>query len=100
MSAWPSLRARVHNTCKKSVGSLLEGLTPRERQDIYLIVLIAHSNPLKHPAYREDMLFGLAYHVLTYDFGGDGMQQVRNIEAEGGMFTEKGLSRICNEGLL
>jgi hypothetical protein len=74
-----------------AVGSLLEGLTPSERQEIYLIVFIPHSNPSVHQAYNEAWLPGLVDHVLTYESGVDRMQYIRNMEREGGRFVEKGL---------
>jgi hypothetical protein len=73
-----------------AVGSLLEGLTPEERQEIYLIVFIPHSNPEAHPAYNEEWLAGLADEVLTYGYGFDRMQYIRIMETRN-KFVEKGL---------
>ena len=74
-----------------TVGSLLAGLTADERQEIYLIVFIPHSKPETHSAYTEKWLPGLVDEVLTYDFGMDRMQYIRNMEQEGGRLIEKGL---------
>lgn len=87
----PSYRRDNSRHLPSAVGSLLEGLTPEERQEIYLIVFITHSNPNHHPAYNEAWLAGLADEVLTYRFGDDQMQMIRNMEAKGGAFIEKGL---------
>jgi hypothetical protein len=57
------------------MGSLLEGLTSQERSEIYNLVFIAHSNPTSHPAFGENWLFGLADHILTYEFADDSMQR-------------------------
>ncbi|KAI4611751.1 hypothetical protein J4E83_008002 [Alternaria metachromatica] len=85
-----------------AVGSLLEGLTPEERQEIYLIVFIPHSNPGAHPAYNEEWLSGLADEVLTYGYGYDRMQYIRIMEArnnyiEKGLFDYQYLLNKCTE---
>lgn len=36
---------------RSSIGSLLQGLTEEERQDIHLITFIAHTDPTMHPEY-------------------------------------------------
>lgn len=74
-----------------AVGSLLEGLTPEERSEIYLVVFVPHPEPTVHSAYNEKWLPDLADEVLTYGFGPDVMQHIRNMEAEGGLYREKGL---------
>ncbi|RMZ69566.1 integral membrane [Pyrenophora seminiperda CCB06] len=73
-----------------AVGSLLEGLTPEERQEIYFIVFIPHSKPEAHPAYHEEWLAGLTDQVLTYGYGFDRMQYIRDLERTNN-FEEKGL---------
>ncbi|KAF2134961.1 hypothetical protein P153DRAFT_278675 [Dothidotthia symphoricarpi CBS 119687] len=87
----PSYRRDNSRHLPSAMGSLLEGLTPEERREIYLMVFITHSNPNHHPAYNEEWLAGLADEVLTYKFGDDQMQGIRNMEAKGGAFIEKGL---------
>jgi hypothetical protein len=87
----PSFKREGVQYLPDAVGSLLEGLTPSERQEIYLIVFIPHSNPSVHQAYNEAWLPGLVDHVLTYESGVDRMQYIRNMEREGGRFVEKGL---------
>lgn len=52
---------------RKSVGSLLAGLTEAERKAIYVQVLIAHTAPQEHPAYLEPWLANAADRILTYD---------------------------------
>jgi hypothetical protein len=87
----PSFKREGVHYLRDTIGSLLEGLTPEERQEIYLIVFIPHSNPNVHPEYNEDWLPGLVDYVLTYEFGDDQMQHIRNMEREGGLYIEKAL---------
>lgn len=87
----PSFKREGTGYLADTVGSLLEGLTTGERQEIYIIVFIPHSDPSVHQAYNEAWLPGLVDQVLTYDMGGDRMQYIRDMEQEGGRFLEKGL---------
>lgn len=87
----PSFKREGASYLRDTVGSLLEGLTPEERQEIYLIVFIPHSNPNVHPEYNEAWLPGLVDLVLTYEFGDDQMQHIRNMEKKGGLYIEKAL---------
>ena len=52
---------------RATIGSLLEGLTASEREEIYLAVLIAHTDPALHPIYNEPWLTAVADKVLLYD---------------------------------
>ncbi|KAJ4374733.1 hypothetical protein N0V83_001809 [Neocucurbitaria cava] len=87
----PSFKREDAQYLPDALGSLLEGLTPEERQEIYLMVFIAHSKPATHPSYNEEWLSGLADKVLTYDFGADRLQYIVDMENKGGKFDEKGL---------
>ncbi|KAF1849161.1 integral membrane protein-like protein [Cucurbitaria berberidis CBS 394.84] len=87
----PSFRREDAQYLPDAVGSLLEGLTPEERQEIYLIVFLAHSKPAAHPAYSEKWLSGLADKVMTYEFGADRLQYIVELEAKEGKFDEKAL---------
>jgi hypothetical protein len=50
-----------------SVGSLLAGLTPVERNAIHFAPFVGHTNASKHPSYTEPWLGNLADRVLTYN---------------------------------
>lgn len=52
---------------KLLVGSLLQGLTKAEREDIHLLPFIANIDPETHLAYKEPWLSSLADEVLTYN---------------------------------
>lgn len=87
----PSVARQRTQYLRHTLGSLLADLTLQERQEIYILVFLPHSRPNIHPAYGEDWLSVLADRVLTYEVGDDEMQHIRGMEAEGGMFIEKGL---------
>jgi hypothetical protein len=74
-----------------SVGSLLQGLTNAERQNIHLITFIAHTDPAVHPAYSERWLHNVADQILTYDVPPEQLRHLRVLEHEKGPFREKGL---------
>ncbi|KAF1829589.1 hypothetical protein BDW02DRAFT_583573 [Decorospora gaudefroyi] len=86
----PSFKREGAQYLPDAVGSLLEGLTPEERQEIYFIVFLPHSNPELHPAYHQAWLAGLTDQVVTYGFGMDRMQYIRDMEVRD-KFDEKGL---------
>lgn len=85
----PSIQREGESYLPAAVGSLLEGLTTEERQEIYIIVFIAHSKAEVHESYAARWLWELADDVLTYDFGFDRMQHIRNMEQLGGRAVEK-----------
>lgn len=74
-----------------SVGSLLDGLTTEERQEIYLVLFLAHTDPTTHPAYFELWLTNVADKVLTYSLLEDQLKHIQNLERERGLFREKAL---------
>ncbi|KAJ5811974.1 hypothetical protein N7474_008275 [Penicillium riverlandense] len=55
---------------RSAVGTVLEGLSETERADIYLITLIAHTDPPQHPAYNETWLHKVVDRVLLYNSTG------------------------------
>ena len=52
---------------RSAFGSLIEGLTEYERKHLFTVVLIAHTDPQRHPIYHEPWLENLSDKVLTYD---------------------------------
>ncbi|KAH9861343.1 hypothetical protein J1614_011089 [Plenodomus biglobosus] len=79
----PSYNRPQAENLQEAVGSLLHGLTPEERQEIYLMVFLPHSKPEHHPAYGEKWLSELTDEVLTYRYGFDRMQYIRDMESKG-----------------
>lgn len=86
----PTVKRDGEQYLQYTVGSLLAGLSPEERKEIYLIAFIAHSKPITHPAYSEAWLSALADEVITYPFGLDRMQYIVDMEKKSN-FEEKGL---------
>jgi len=87
----PSISRNGAQYLPTTVGSLLEGLTPEERSQIWLAVFIPHANPTVHTAYNEQWLPDLADEVLTYDVDAIQLERIKSMEWEGGMYREKGL---------
>ncbi|KXT01838.1 hypothetical protein AC579_9407 [Pseudocercospora musae] len=50
-----------------TVGSILAGLSPEERGELYILPFIAHLDPQIHPAYQTSWLHGATDDVLVYD---------------------------------
>ncbi|MCJ1276549.1 hypothetical protein MMC21_004355 [Puttea exsequens] len=67
---------------RATIGSLLEGLSPAEREEIYLMVLIAHTSPEEHPIYGEKWLTDVVDKVLLYDVGQKRKDELRGWESE------------------
>ena len=65
-----------------TIGSLLEGLTPDERGEIYLAVLIAHTDPTTHPITNESWLTALTDKVLHYDVSPEQKHELETWERE------------------
>ncbi|GAB7326597.1 hypothetical protein MBLNU13_g10572t2 [Cladosporium sp. NU13] len=63
----PSVGREGTRYLRTTIGSLLEGLSIEERQNIHLVVLIAHSDPFANPEYHEPWLGNLVDHVLLYE---------------------------------
>lgn len=51
---------------RAAMGSLLEGLSARERERLYVVLFIAHTDPTVHPAFGEAWLDTVADEVLLY----------------------------------
>jgi hypothetical protein len=51
---------------RRTIGSLLEGLTDEERRSLYFTILIGHTEPSKHPISAEKWIEHLPNKVLHY----------------------------------
>ena len=67
---------------RSTVGSLLEGLTEKQRSDLYLTIFIAHTNPQDHPIFREEWLEVAADNVLLYNVSEEQTKQLKIWEEE------------------
>ncbi|MCJ1462813.1 hypothetical protein MMC07_001416 [Pseudocyphellaria aurata] len=75
---------------RTTVGSLLEGLNEKEREEIYLVPFIAHTDPTVHPAYSETWIRNLPNEVLLYNLSQQKMAHIARLEQEA-LVREKGL---------
>lgn len=76
---------------RATIGSLLEGLSAQERDDIYLVLFIAHTDPTAHPAYSETWPEKLANEVLVYHMTPDQITHIARLEQDKGSIREKAL---------
>ena len=76
---------------RTTVGSVLEGLTEEERESVFLVVFIAHTDPAVHPAFSESWMHNVPDQVLTYDLSPDQLDHIRKLEGDRGLFREKAL---------
>ncbi|CAF9928628.1 MAG: hypothetical protein ALECFALPRED_004103 [Alectoria fallacina] len=65
---------------RRTIGSLIDGLEPSEREQIFLAVLIAHTDPQMHPIYGEPWLTKVADKTLLYDVNQGRLQSLRDWE--------------------
>lgn len=50
-----------------SLGSVLAGLTQKERDELYVMPFITHTDPTRHPAYNEPWLEHITDRILLYN---------------------------------
>ena len=65
---------------RRTIGSLIDGLEPSDREQIILIVLIAHADPDKHPVYGEPWLSNVVDETMLYDVSRGRLQNLRDWE--------------------
>jgi GR25 family glycosyltransferase involved in LPS biosynthesis len=66
----PSVNRTSSSFLTYTIGSLIDNLTPQERDSIHIVVLLADSNPRQHFAYGKHWLSRMADEVLVYDHDG------------------------------
>ena len=67
---------------RRTIGSLIDGLEPSDREQIFLIVLIAHADPDTHPVYGEPWLTNVVDKTLLYDVSQGRLQNLRQWEMD------------------
>ena len=65
---------------RRTIGSLIDGLEHSDREQIILIVLIAHADPDKHPVYGEPWLSNVVDETMLYDVSRGRLQNLRDWE--------------------
>ena len=75
---------------RKTIGSLLEGLTEDERTKIHFILFIAHTDPQVHPIYGEKWVETLPDSLLGYQMNTTELSRIQEWE-ENRDYMAKGL---------
>ncbi|KAM0714696.1 hypothetical protein Q7P37_009713 [Cladosporium fusiforme] len=83
--------AREPRHIDATIGSLVDGLTTHQRNELYLIVLLPHSDATKHSAYQEPWLRNLVDEIIHYNNSGLQNDHIVALEHEQSPFREKGL---------
>lgn len=65
---------------RDAIGSVLDGLSKEQRDDIHLVVLFAQTDPQKHPIYNEPWLNNVADRIVEYNASEDEMARLRSFE--------------------
>ncbi|KAK2734024.1 hypothetical protein FQN57_001893 [Myotisia sp. PD_48] len=79
------------NYIEAAIGSLLVDLTQHEREDIYLILFIPHTDPTVHPSYSSNWVSAMVDKVLVYEVNSEKLNHLKELETAGGLFREKAL---------
>ncbi|KAL6228795.1 hypothetical protein BDW75DRAFT_235643 [Aspergillus navahoensis] len=87
--AMVTVRRELDTYFEASVGSLLEGLTERERRALYLSVLFADTDPAVHPSWGQKWVGRLVDEAGTYNVSTGQLEHLRMLERQRN-FYEKG----------
>ncbi|TQV99619.1 integral membrane protein [Cordyceps javanica] len=66
----PSINRTSEGFLARTVGGLVDSLTPAERSSIHIVVLLADKTPSSHFAYGQSWLTGIVDEVLVYEQAG------------------------------
>lgn len=67
---------------RNTIGSLLEGLSEEQRNNIHLAVFFAQTDPQKHPIYHEPWLKDVANELIEYKVSDDDLARLRSFESQ------------------
>ncbi|KAH7121596.1 hypothetical protein EDB81DRAFT_814126 [Dactylonectria macrodidyma] len=73
-----------------TIGTLLHGLTARERADLHVSVLIAETDPTRHPSWHEGWIRRAVDDFYTYQVNATKKAHLQKLE-EAGEYSEKGM---------
>ncbi|KAA8649346.1 uncharacterized protein ATNIH1004_005247 [Aspergillus tanneri] len=85
-----TVRRELDDYFDPSIGSLLEGLDPRERRALYLNVLFADTDPTRHPSWGQNWVDRLTDTSSSYNVSGEQLAHLQAIEKDKD-FHEKGV---------
>ena len=75
-------RATQEQYVRATIGSLLHGLLDHERDELFLMLFIAHTDPNVHPIYHEPWIRSVSNKVLTYDIPESDLSRLKMFEGE------------------
>lgn len=81
-ASFVTIRRNSDDYFDPSIGSLLEGLGPRERRALYLNVLFADTDPTKHPSWGQKWVDRLTDAAGTYNVSNEQFQRLQEYENE------------------
>lgn len=94
-AAFVTVKRDFDNYFEESIGSMLEGLDPRERRALHLKVLFANTDPTKHPNWGQRWMNRVIDTIETYDVSETSFQHLQKLEADRD-FREKGVLLVSN----
>lgn len=75
---------------KTTIGSLLHGLTPQERTDLHLSVLVAETNRNAHPSWHQQWIHRAVDDMYTYNVSVPEQAHIKYLQ-QTGRYAEKGV---------
>lgn len=88
--AFSSVRRQHEQYLETTVGSMLHGLTPAERSDLHIAILIAQTEPETHPSWTSKWLRSAVDELYTYNISAEWRDRLSYLEQAGG-YAEKGI---------
>ncbi|KAE8371984.1 hypothetical protein BDV26DRAFT_302338 [Aspergillus bertholletiae] len=100
--AYSSVRRQTTSYLEASVASVLTNLTPKERQDLHLTILIAEPNPSTHPDWNTTWLRTATDTFTTYHATPTELSHLSHLQstsnyAEKGIFDYTHALHLCQE---
>ncbi len=74
----------------QAIGSMLEGLSYAEKEDLFVFVLFANGDPSIHPTWNATWLRAAVDFATTYEVGEEELARLREME-EKYDFQQKGI---------
>lgn len=92
----PSVARKGVRYLRTALGSLLDGLTDYERDQIHLIIFFADIDPRDHPAFHEPWIKGLVDQILQYNLPQSELDRLSKLEGrQKGMFDFRYVLDAC-----
>nr|RBQ93836.1 hypothetical protein FVER53263_20199 [Fusarium verticillioides] len=73
-----------------TIGSMVHGLSKEERDDLHISILIAETDPRRHPGWNHQWLNHAADDIFTYDVNDTQTKHLNDLE-QNGRYQEKGV---------